>query len=177
MHEILKFHYKNPLIPTTPDTHSFFCKFRNVIESPYPTKASSNTTLMLFALKSRCRNRCRGLNASLGITCKLLSPKRKYWRFSATNEWMIERMNINDGHNWILLSVVMKFSSIFHSTMHRINSKLLSPEFSIPNRIKFSHSFHCPGRQDIRINLYYMSGFHHSPTPAHTHYRMYHIHM
>lgn len=40
---------------------------------------------MLFDRKSKCRKRCKGRNASLEIWCKLLSPKRKYWRFSEIN--------------------------------------------------------------------------------------------
>ena len=52
------------------------------MESPYPVKASSESELMLLAFKSRWRNRCRRRNASLGTECKLLSPSRKYCRFS-----------------------------------------------------------------------------------------------
>lgn len=62
--------------------YKFFWRLRNVMESPYPVKASSESAVMLLAFKSRWRNRCRRRNASLGTECKLLSPSRKYCRFS-----------------------------------------------------------------------------------------------
>lgn len=49
-------------------------------------------TVILFERKSKCRNRCKGRNASLGIWWILLSPKRKYWRFSAN--YPVNRINI-----------------------------------------------------------------------------------
>lgn len=67
-------------------THSFFCRFRKVIESPKPTKASSEMKLMLLERRSRWRRRCRGFNDSLGIWCKSLSPRRRYCRFSRKEE-------------------------------------------------------------------------------------------
>ena len=63
-------------------TYSFFWRLRNVKESPQPVKASSFITVILLFLKSKWRKRCKGLRASLGIACILLSPKRKYCRFS-----------------------------------------------------------------------------------------------
>jgi len=59
-------------------TYSFFCKFKNVIESPNPVNASSAICDMLFALRSKCRSLCKRRSDSLGIVCKLLSPNLKY---------------------------------------------------------------------------------------------------
>lgn len=42
--------------------------------------------LTLLDRKSRCRKRWSGLNDSLGIWCKSLSPRRKYWRFSGNKQ-------------------------------------------------------------------------------------------
>lgn len=64
------------------NTYSFFCKFKNVIESPKPVKASSAMNDMLLALRSKCLSLCKRRSESLGIECKLLSPNLKYWRFS-----------------------------------------------------------------------------------------------
>lgn len=69
-------------------TYSFFCKFKNVMESPYPKNASSGMTVMLFDLKSKWRRRCNGLNDSLGIWWMLLSPRRRYCRFSRMCRWI-----------------------------------------------------------------------------------------
>lgn len=70
-------------------THSFFCKFKNVIESPKPVKASSAICDMLFALRSKCRSLCKRRSDSLGIVCKLLSPNLRYWRFSKKQKFII----------------------------------------------------------------------------------------
>lgn len=67
-------------------THWFFCKFRNVIESPKPVNASSAMYDMLLPFRSKCLSRCRRRSDSLGIECKLLSPSLRYWRFSATKQ-------------------------------------------------------------------------------------------
>lgn len=64
-------------------TYPFFWIFKKVIESPYPLNASSSKIVMLFDRRSKCRKRCRGRKASLGMWWILLSPKRRYCRFSS----------------------------------------------------------------------------------------------
>lgn len=78
-------------------TDSFFCKLRKVMESPNPAKASSAMTLMLFDLRSKWRNLCNLLNASVGIVWMLLSPRRRYCRFSIKEKnWKSDfKSNIN----------------------------------------------------------------------------------
>lgn len=76
---------RKEILRMTVTTHSFFCRLRKVIESPYPLKASSAITEMLLARKSRWRRRCRRRSASLGIECRLLSPNLRYCRFSANS--------------------------------------------------------------------------------------------
>lgn len=52
---------------------------------------------MLFERKSKCRKRCKGRNESVGIWCILLSPKRRYCRFSEISKSFnqIKRLLIN----------------------------------------------------------------------------------
>jgi hypothetical protein len=68
------------------------------MESPKPTKASSAMTVMLFDLRSRCRSRCSDLSASLGISCRLLSPRRKYCRSSAQTQ-QAKKLSIRARHS------------------------------------------------------------------------------
>lgn len=77
--------------------HPFFCRFKKVIESPYPLKASSGKTVILFERRSRCRKRCKGRKASVGIWWILLSPNRRYCRFSShfINELKERKKNIS----------------------------------------------------------------------------------
>lgn len=64
-------------------TYSFFCRFKNVIESPKPVNASSAIVLMLFERRSKWRSRCSRRRAFVGMVWMLLSPKRRYCRYSA----------------------------------------------------------------------------------------------
>lgn len=75
----------NVIFMRTLYTYSFFSKFRKVIESPNPAKASSAMNEILFARKSKWRNLCKGFRASVGIVWMLLSPKRRYCKFSENN--------------------------------------------------------------------------------------------
>lgn len=82
------------------NTYSFFSRFRKVIESPNPAKASSAMNEILFARKSKWRNLCKGFRASVGIVWMLLSPKRRYCKFSGKN-------NVVSAMNFFLCSMIL----------------------------------------------------------------------
>lgn len=81
-------------------------------------KASSGITVILLERRSKCLKRCNCRNASLGIIWILLSPKRRYWRFSsysyikAHTDW-IERLEKEKSWHILRIELSLQIFSVF----------------------------------------------------------------